>query len=247
MALVLLIVALVSALTAMRLAIHGHEVTVPDLHGKSPAEAHHIAEDAGLAATIERSYYSPKIPEGKVLSQVPGAGAVVRRGWEIRLALSLGPQRVTVPEVTGTSERAADLTLAQRGIEIESTAHMALPGTEPGQVIGQNPPANSSDVSSPKVSLLISDQVPPQGFVMPNLTGQPLGTVTNRLRDAGFVLGKVTVGPSNSPPQETQTQAAAASTAALASTPSPASIVVSQEPAPGAKIVAGSAVNLVVR
>ena len=37
LALVLLVVALVSALTAMRLAIHGHEVAVPDLVGKSPA------------------------------------------------------------------------------------------------------------------------------------------------------------------------------------------------------------------
>ena len=45
MALVLLIVALLSALTTMRLAIHGREVTVPDFKGKTPAEARRIAED----------------------------------------------------------------------------------------------------------------------------------------------------------------------------------------------------------
>ena len=109
MALVLLAVALLSALTAMRLAIHGREVSVPDLRGKTPIEARRIADDAGLAASVERNYYSATILEGRVLSQMPNPGTVVRRGWEIRLALSLGPQRVTVPQLVGGSERAAAL------------------------------------------------------------------------------------------------------------------------------------------
>ena len=46
MALVLVIVALISALTAMRFAIHGREVSVPDLQGKSPAEARRIAAES---------------------------------------------------------------------------------------------------------------------------------------------------------------------------------------------------------
>ena len=50
MALVLLVVALLSALTAMRLAIHGREVRVPDLRSKTPAEARRIADDDGKEA-----------------------------------------------------------------------------------------------------------------------------------------------------------------------------------------------------
>src|SRR5881396_440716 len=84
LAMVLVVVALLSALAAMRLAIHGREVSVPDLSGKSPAEAHRIADGLGLALAVERSYYSSTVPEGKVLSQVPGSGTLVRRGWEIR-------------------------------------------------------------------------------------------------------------------------------------------------------------------
>jgi len=61
LALVLLVVALVSALTAMRLAIHGHEVAVPDLVGKSPAAARMIAEQSGLEVSVERQYYSPTL------------------------------------------------------------------------------------------------------------------------------------------------------------------------------------------
>src|SRR6266852_1663264 len=97
LALVLLVVALVSALTAMRFAIHGREVAVPDLVGKAPGEARRIAEESGLQVDIERQYYSANVPEGRILSQLPLPGTQVRRGWQIRVAESLGPQRVEIP------------------------------------------------------------------------------------------------------------------------------------------------------
>ena len=89
--LVLLVVALVSALTAMRFAIHGREVALPDFVGKTPAEARRIAEDSGLQVEVERQYYSPSVAEGRILSQLPLAGTLVRRGWQVRVAESLGP------------------------------------------------------------------------------------------------------------------------------------------------------------
>jgi len=247
LALVLIAVALLSALTAMRLAIHGQEFNVPDLRGKSPVEARRVADDAGLAASVERSYYSAAVPEGKVLSQVPSPGTVVRRGWEVRLALSLGPQRVTVPQVVGDSERAASLTLAQRRIEIESIARAVLPGSTSDQVAGQNPPANSPNVSAPRVSLLITQADSPAAFVMPSFVGQPLGTVTNTLRDAGFSVGRVTMAVTPTP-ENSGTQSETNGPGPLIPiTSSPASIVVGQDPSPGAKVLAGSAINFVVK
>ena len=53
LALVLIAVALLSALAAMRLATHGQEVNVPDLRGKSPTEARRVADDAGI---IEQTF-----------------------------------------------------------------------------------------------------------------------------------------------------------------------------------------------
>lgn len=246
--LVLIIVALLSALTAMRLAIHGREVSVPNLRGKTPAEAHGIADSTGLTVSVERSYYSATVPEGKVLSQAPAPGTMVRRGWELRLALSLGPQRVTVPQVVGGSERAANLTLAQRGIEIESIARVALAPAPGDQVVGQDPLANSTNLSAPKVSLLIAQGESPAAFVMPSFVGQPLGTVTNALHDAGFSVGKITVAvPSPSPDNSGPQAEAGAPGPLIATTSSPASIIISQEPPAGAKVIAGSAINFVVK
>jgi eukaryotic-like serine/threonine-protein kinase len=251
MALMLLIVALLSALTAMRLAIHGREVIVPDLHGKTPVEARRLAEEGDLTTLTERNYYSPTVPEGRVLSQMPSAGAVVRRGWEVRLALSLGPQRVAIPQAVGDSERAATISIAQRGLELGSTARVSISSATPGLVIGQNPPASATDISAPKISLLVA-QTSPQAFVMPNFVGQPLGSATITLRDDGFSVGRVTIAapatpamPDTASPGESPTPATpppAASTIA-----SPASIIVAQDPALGTKVLAGAAINFVVR
>jgi eukaryotic-like serine/threonine-protein kinase len=258
MALVLLIVALISALAAMRLAIHGREVAVPDLQGKSPVEARRMLEDAGLAAQVERAYYSPRIPEGKVLSQMPPAGTVVRRGWEVRLALSLGPQRVVIPQVVGESERAADINIAQRGLDLGATARVQISGVTADQVVAQNPPANASDVSEPKISLLVAQTPSPPGFVMPSFIGHPLGSVSIALQSAGFTVGKVLISapaaPLDNAPTVGQTNPSSASLASTASTspatsisPSPASIIVAQDPAPGAKVVAATSINFTIR
>jgi beta-lactam-binding protein with PASTA domain len=291
MALLLLIVALLSALTAMRLAIHGREVTVPDFMGKTPSEARRIADDAGLAAQIEREYYSPTIPRGKVLSQMPAAGTIVRRGWELRLALSLGPQRVAIPQVIGQSERAAAIGIDQRGLDPGSTATVQISGVPAGQVIAQNPSPNATDVAAPKISLLIAQDPAAQAFVMPSFVGQPLGSATITLQKAGFPAPKATLtspaapaapmalitptatatsnvpsGPTTPAPPDHPTPTTGTATANPLATspavtsplvpslvvppfvvPSPASIIVSQVPAPGAKVLAGSSINFVVK
>src|SRR5579859_492133 len=195
MALFLLAVALVSALTTMRLAIQVREVKVPDLRNKTPVEAKRIAESDGLAAQVDSNYYSAAVPEGRVLSQTPAVGTLVRRGWQVRLALSLGPQRVTIPQVVGKSDRAAAISIAERGLQLSSTDNIQLSGPEAGQVLAQDPPANATDVSAPKVSLLVAASPSPQAFVMPSFIGQPLGSVTSSLQSAGFAVGKVTVTP----------------------------------------------------
>ena len=245
LALVLMTVALISALTAMQLAIHGREVAIPKLVGMSPFEAERAGAASGLQVVVERQYYSPDIPEGKIMTQMPPPGTKVRRGWSIRVAQSLGPQRVAIPDVTGGSERVAELNIRRRGLSLGSVAHVSLPDAPLDQVISQSPPANASGVAVPKINLLVSDGAEPPTYVVPNLTGQPLGSAMLALQDAGIKVGKVSVLQlSSSPPGEPQAAPVAPSTV---SEPSAASMIVTQTPAPGQKIVAGSAVNFEVR
>jgi len=206
-----------------------------------------------------------------VMSQAPPAGTVVRRGWEVRLALSAGAQRTSIPQVVGESERAAAIAIAQRGLQLGVPASMESPGATPGQVLAQNPPANVNDATAPKISLLVASGAPPAAYVTPSFVGQPLGSVTLALRETSFSVGKVTTiepppspapapapggnlpapvaNPAQNNPPLTNPGPAAAPAAPTAPPPSPtpASIVVSQDPMPGQKVLAGSAINFVVR
>ena len=242
LALVLLAVALISALTAMHMAIHGREVAIPKLVGMGPLEAERAGTAAGLQVVIERQFYSADIPEGKIMTQVPLPGTKVRRGWSVRVAQSLGPQRVEIPNVTGGSERVAELNIQRRGLTLGTVARVSLPEAPLDQVISQSPPANASGVSAPKINLLVGDGPAPPTYVMPDLTGQPLGSATLALEDAGLKVGKVSVLP----PSIGGPQAAPVASSA-ASQPNAASMIVSQTPVPGQKVVAGSAVNFEVR
>jgi beta-lactam-binding protein with PASTA domain len=247
LALVLMTVALISALTAMQLAIHGREVAIPKLVGLSPLEAERAGAASGLQVVVERQFYSPNIPEGKIMTQIPLPGTKVRRGWSVRVAQSLGPQRVAIPDVTGGSERVAELNIRRRGLSLGSVAHINLPNAPQDRVLSQSPPANASGVSAPKISLLISDGPEPLTYVMPNLTGQPLGSATLALQDAGIKVGKVSaLPPPSAQPSPGEAQAVPVAPPAV-SEPNAASMIVTQTPAPGQKIVAGTAVNFEVR
>lgn len=249
LALVLMTVALVSAFTAMQFAIHGQEVGIPKVVGMSPGEAEKMGAASGLQVVVERQFYSPNIPEGKIMTQVPLPGTKVRRGWSIRVAQSLGPQRVAIPDVTGGSERVADLNIRRRGLTLGSVGHLNLPDGAVDRVISQSPPANASGVSAPKINLLVSDGPEPAVYLMPNLTGQPLGSATLALQDAGMKVGRVSVQSPQLPAQAISTPEPQVEPPPppVGAVPSAASMIVTQNPAPGQKVMRGSAVNFEVR
>jgi eukaryotic-like serine/threonine-protein kinase len=233
-------VALAAAVITMSLAIHGAEATVPNLVGLSPAEGERVVANLGLNLVVERQYYSTDVSEGRIMTQVPAAGTRVRRGWQVRVAQSLGPQRVAIPDVLGQSGRAADLNIRRRGLDVSSVAYLQLPGNSSDQVVAQSPPANANGVSAPRISLLIAASSQPQSFVMPSFIGQPLGTVNLTLLDAGFRVGVVTVA--SALPETTSSI-----TPVQPQQPSPASFIVSQAPAAGQRVSAGGTINFEVR
>ena len=239
--LLLLVVAMVSAVVTMSVAIHGAEVTVPSLIGMNPVDAERAATALGLSVAIERQYYSAEVQEGRIMMQIPAPGTRVRRGWQLRAAQSLGAQRVTVPDVLGESGRAADLNIRRRGLDVASIAYLQMSGVTNDQVLAQSPPANASSISAPRINLLISNELQPESFVMPSFIGQPLGTVNLTILDAGFRVGVVTVAPA------TQDVSITPSQSTVPPQPSPASIVVSQTPSPGQRAVAGAVLNFEVR
>jgi beta-lactam-binding protein with PASTA domain len=185
--LTLVLVGLVSALTAMRIAIHGREVEVPVLMGLTPVEAEAVLIDRGLRLELENRFYNAATPEGRIMSQLPVAGTVVRRGWRVRVAESMGTPRARVPNVLGQSSRAAEINLRRRGLEVGQVAVVHLPGAPMDEVVAISPPPESIS-SSPKVSLLLTAAEESEALVMPNLIGRNLADGENLVERSGLRL-----------------------------------------------------------
>jgi eukaryotic-like serine/threonine-protein kinase len=207
----LVTVALLAAITTMHFAIHGAEVQVPSLKGMTVAEARSQSAGMGLNLDVDNRYYSADVAAGHILSQSPPEGTVVRRAWRVRVAESLGPQKVDVPDTVGTDDRLAALRLRRVGLEVGATAHLPDAAVAEGTVIAQDPPAHAQGIERPAVNLLVaaSDNEIPDGYVMPDLTGLPVVAAQADLAKVGiksappiFVDVPVApVGSGNAPPQ----------------------------------------------
>ncbi|MGA2850376.1 MAG: PASTA domain-containing protein [Terracidiphilus sp.] len=186
--LLLLVAALLAAITTMHFAIHGAEVQVPALKGMTVAEARSQTAGLGLNLDVDNRYYSGEVAGGHILTQSPAAGTVVRREWRVRVAESLGPQKVEVPDTVGRDERVAALSLRRVGLQVGVTAYLPYSKAAEGTVLAQDPPAHAQGIAQPSINLLVAapGDDAPDGFVMPDLTGLPVVTAQAQLTKVGM-------------------------------------------------------------
>src|SRR6516164_9741201 len=179
--LVLVVVFMASMLTAMRFAIHGRQTAVPKVVGMTPHDAEAALVSHGLVLDSSDRFYSAEVPAGRIVSQVPAPNEIVRRGWRVRVAESMGPQRVSIPDLTGDSERSAEINIRRRGLEMGTMAVATVPDASPDQVVAQSPPANALNVSTPKVSVLVAAGEERKSHVMPVLRGRTEDEAVNAI------------------------------------------------------------------
>jgi beta-lactam-binding protein with PASTA domain len=250
-ALAMVAVALISAFIAMRLAIHGREAVVPTLTGLSVADASQAASGKGLRLNLENRFYSSEIPAGRILAQDPAPGSRVRREWPVRITESLGAQRVSIPDLTGESERAATVSIRRLSLDLGAVAYLGVPG-DPDVVMAQTPPVNAAGVDGPRVSLLVSDPAgaQPSAYVMPSLLGLSYSAASARASAAGLRLVEDSANPAPAGAPGPAASGTAAPPAPVAvPTPIPApigggGIVMAQYPQPGRRVVQGEAVHI---
>jgi len=234
-ALVLVVVFMVSALTAMRFAIHGRQTTVPKVIGLAHLQAERLLADHGLVLDQGDRYFSSDVPEGRVMSQIPQGGAQVRRGWHVLVAESMGPQRVVIPNLIGNSERAAEINIQKRGLELGGIANASIPGAPGDQIVAQSPPANAVNVSEPKISLLIAAPEERPSFVMPDLLGKSEDDAVNLIVNAGLKVANIS-SQSSAPEQAQSPQ----------TVPSGTRMVLKTAPAAGQRVFQGQGIALQV-
>src|SRR5699024_2742114 len=135
-----------------------------------------------------------EVEAGTVISADPGEGEEVPVGSTVEVTVSTGPEAADVPDVTDMPREDAEAALEDAGFEPEyvdsedeeKTGRRIVTRTkhEPGTVLEQTPPGDSSQTIGSTIKLIVAA---PEGPVsVPNVTGQPLADARDTLAEAGF-------------------------------------------------------------
>jgi beta-lactam-binding protein with PASTA domain len=186
-------------------------VTVPDVVGETRATAVAAIRAAGLVPQV---FTVPSTqPKGTVVAQSPKAGARVQGGSKVRLNVSNGqapgvapppppppppaggtkPATVTVPDVTGQAQEAAQRQLNSAGLK---AGVVYVPSDQPqGTVVSQAPQSGTTQKRGTRIQLNVSlGPDPAEQRVVPDVRGKGPAPAKAKLQSAGFKVQTLTQG-----------------------------------------------------
>jgi serine/threonine-protein kinase len=161
--------AFLSAITAMRIAIHGREVTMPNLVSKNVSEASQMLQSRGLVLRVADWVYSDQ-PINVVVRQTPTAGLLMKVSQQAHVVLSLGQRQLRIPLLEGNSLRASRIELLRAGLQVGEVSGITMPDQAMETVVIQNPKPGAG-AATPRVDVLVSEGPHEIAFVMPHLVG----------------------------------------------------------------------------
>ncbi len=131
-------------------------VVVPNVVGLNDQQALAALSNAGLSGTEVQKDSTE--PQGKVLSQSPGAGKRVPRGSQVTIFASTGA--ITVPDVTGMLRKDAVNALKKAGFTVAVTEQTTSDPTQVGFVISEFPPGGSRGQRGDTVTISVGVSSP---------------------------------------------------------------------------------------
>ena len=97
----------------------GSRIVVPSTVGATQEEVNFAFQNLGLRSLISERKFSEDIAEGRVISSIPNAGGRVEQGATIKLILSKGPERFTIPALSGLTPGAARRLMARLPLSLQ--------------------------------------------------------------------------------------------------------------------------------
>ncbi|SDG72545.1 serine/threonine protein kinase [Selenomonas sp. WCT3] len=197
------------------------EVIVPDVTGKQMTLARQILEDKKLRVNVVETF-DASVPAGTVVSQDPEGGARVKEERLITIHVSKGGESLEMPDLKGLNKSDAEAKLKKMGLKVGSV-YERNSDEEAGTVIATDPKAGSKITKGQSVDITVSKGKKETKNTVPDVTNLQVEGAKAALTSAGF---KVSVT------KEESSKAAGT--------------VISQTPAGGSSVTAGSTITLVV-
>ena len=156
----------VSPDTAVSFVISKGKPKVPNLYGKTLAEAERELSEAGLSVGSVSEQYSNSYAKGLVIGCEPGIGEEIAVGQKVSIIISLGHEPSEVPEYRGMTVLEYRMLLSERGLTMKFAGGATLPddyivvSVSPGAgslaeygsavTIHAEPPASATEASPPE-------------------------------------------------------------------------------------------------
>jgi serine/threonine-protein kinase len=171
--------------------VHRGTLAVPSFEGLTVSEGHQIAHDVGLVLEVDdRGVFSTEVQPGDIAAQDPHPGFHLKTGSSVRVRVSLGGERVSIPPVRGES-----LQGALRGLEhlgLDSGRRAQVMGQGPGdRVLATDPPVGAEVAPDSEVSLLVNVTPRQELWIMPSFLTRSLEFVRGFCRRNHLRLGQV--------------------------------------------------------
>jgi beta-lactam-binding protein with PASTA domain len=176
--------AFLSAITAMRIAIHGREVNMPNLVGKNVSEANGLLHSRGLVLRVADRVYS-ELPINVVVKQTPPPGMLMKVSQQAHVVLSLGQRQLQIPLLEGNSLRVSRIELLRAGLQVGEVSSITTPD-EPVDTVMLQTPRPGAGAATPRVDVLVSAGTRDPAYVMPHLVGLNEADAQHRLDVAGL-------------------------------------------------------------
>ena len=167
--------------------IHRYTST-PNLVNMAPAAAAVKAEQSGLRTTLDNQDFSEDVAKGQVMGTDPAAGDRIRKGGEIGLTVSKGPERYRVPQLVGLDLDAAQQALSPIKLITGQINEVYSESVPRGRVIAISPKFNTVVKPGTAVNVAVSKGKKP--INVPDMTGKTYRDANKALRKLGFVVGR---------------------------------------------------------
>ncbi len=187
--LVVLASGMVAAWRALESYVNVGEVTVPDFRGRPFPEAQALAADSRLQLVVSGRQHHERYPPDAVVDQDPPPGQRVREGRWVSVVLSLGAERVQVPDVTRRALAEATLLLEQNKLRVGRVREDFDDQAPRGLVVSQEPAPGSVVARGASVDLVVSKG--PETVTVPGLVGLTLEQARDVLQRVGLSLDRV--------------------------------------------------------
>ena len=167
----------------------GGNVLVPDFRGRHTSEVMKL-KPSNIEVVTRDQKYDDRQPKGYVIAQYPDPGTLVKPGKQVLITVSLGLQKVNVPNLIGKSMREVDVALMNSQLILGNSAYVFSDKISPDRIVGQSPLSSEEYGVNKNVDLLISLGKKPETLPLPNLTGINLDAAKERIKSWGFNIGR---------------------------------------------------------